>query len=162
MNIRMRILAGSFLALTLAVLAILHILWGSGIPFPAESFDELGGAVVPSGVWPSPMLTFLVAAALCGASVAVVLRMFDLARPRSILTPWLIFASYALAVVFALRSILGFLISSGLWGIDPADATFHRWDLLAYSPLCLLLALCALALVRQRDSNANAALDSRT
>lgn len=146
MNIRLRILAGSFLALALAVLGTLHILWASGIPFPAKSFDELSGAVVPSGVWPSPALTFLVAAALCAASFAVVLRMLDLTRPRSILTPWLIFASYALAVIFAVRSALGFLISSGLWGTNPADATFHRWDLLVYSPLCLLLALSALAL----------------
>lgn len=157
MNIRMRTFAGSFLAVSLAVLGILHILWGSGIPFPADSFDELGGAVVPSGVWPSPALTFLVAAALSGASVTVVLRMRNLSRPRSKLTPWLTFASYALAIVFALRSLLGFVLSSGLWGINAEDATFHRWNLVAYSPLCLLLALCAFALTRPRDSDASRA-----
>jgi len=148
----MRILAGLFLSLALAVLGTLHVLWGSGIPFPAESFDELGGVVVPSGIWPSPALTFLVAAGLGGASIAVVLRLRDLTRPRSKLTPWLIFASYALAAVFALRSFLGFLISAGLWGINPADERFHHWDLLVYSPLCLLIALSALAVALPRPT----------
>ena len=153
MNIRTRTVSGFILAIALLGLSVLHVLWGSGNPFPASSFAQLERTVLPTGQFPSALLTLLVAGALFVASALAVLRTLDLNRGRADRSKLLRLAICALGAVFALRAIEGF-VSGFMWlgaGGTSTDrnAAYHHADLAAYSPLCLALAAAAFILAGQ-------------
>lgn len=150
MNIRNRTVAGGALVVSLLILSALHVLWAAGNPFPAGTFAELTSWVIPQSEFPSAGLTALVAIALGGGAVVAFLRVLDLNRGRQQRSRLLRVAVYGIAAVFGLRALEG-VVSGVIFlagGGDPEGqfAAYHRGDLVAYTPLCIALALAALAL----------------
>jgi hypothetical protein len=139
-----RILAASLVAVFVA-LAALHVFWAAG-------GRAGGGAAIPSSsgralFTPSPLGTLAVAAALLGAALVTAAAAGWLGRgaPVRIGRP----LAYGLALVFALRAIGDFRYV-GLFkslGDDP----FRSWDTWLFSPLCLAIALAALAVGSARE-----------
>lgn len=152
MNIRIRTVSGVSLAIALLCLSILHALWAAGSPFPAQSFSDLQAAVFPGEAFPAPLVTLAVALALFAGSVAAALRTLDLNRSRQARSRLLRLGVYGLAAVFALRGVVGMVLSaswlvSNGWG--GREAVFYQLDVVAYSPLCLALAAASFVLARQ-------------
>jgi hypothetical protein len=132
-----RDIAGTAAAVLLAGIGILHLVWMVS-PWPARSREELAkhvygrGTTLPSAAACAAVGTGLLAAAYCvlaRAGIASDLGLQTLFR----LGTWL------LAGVLLLRGIAGPLLNRG------AGPTFARLNLVAYSPLCVTLGLCTLA-----------------
>ena len=127
-------------ATLLALIALLHVAWALGSPFPLRSSAELARYVIgvaPRGkVMPGRGATWFVAFALVGAAACVL----ALGHPDS---PWLSrvapVGALLLALVFTLRGIGGFF--------EPAlrpviiGTPYMTWSRVFYSPLSLLLAI---------------------
>ena len=125
-------------AAVLAVLAGLHVAWGTGSSFPAADADDLADAVAGASVTPSPAVCFAVAGALGSAAalVAGVPSPDSRIRRAGVAT---------VAGVFAARALLGFsgrtdLVAPG----GTTSARFRDLDRTRYSPLCALIAAGAL------------------
>ena len=125
-------------AAVLAVLAGLHVAWGTGSSFPAADAGDLADAVAGSKVTPSPAACFAVAGALGTASALVAGAPSADSRLRR--------AGVAtVAGVFAGRALLGFTGRTDL--VAPGGTTSERFrelDRTRYSPLCALIAAGAL------------------
>ena len=119
----------------LTLLALLHVYWGfGGRSGWLAALPEVDGepAFVPSALASFAVAACLAAAALVAAATGGLL---SLGWPPS---PFLRWACYAVAAVFALRAVGDFRwvgFSKRLRG-----TRFSRLDDLLYSPLCLLLA----------------------
>jgi hypothetical protein len=130
-------------AAALLALALLHLVWAAGSPWPARTAAELHALVVggkPRSVMPPPWAS---------VGVAIVLALFAvgaLAVRGLVPTP-------APDVVRVLTWIAaGILVARGVGGFfegwlrpDAASQPFARWNRRVYSPLCLLLAAALVA-----------------
>ncbi|HEY6186207.1 MAG TPA: DUF3995 domain-containing protein [Pyrinomonadaceae bacterium] len=137
----MRTALGLLLAAVFAVLSLFHIYWalggrvGSGATVPV-----VGGKQTFN---PSPAGTLLVAAAL-------LLAMFTVLGQAELLTAaipkWIFrWGTCVLALLFFLRAVGEFKL---VGFFKRASATrFAYWDTWLFSPLCLLIAVMAFALV---------------
>lgn len=135
------------LALSLLIIAALHVYWGLGGFWPATDSQSLARTVVggPAGMQSPPAwacfgvgLVLAVAASLVLAFVGV----FALPLPAA----WLRWGMVALAAVFLLRGVGGYFMER--WRPSMAGSPFVRLNKLIYSPLCLVLGVLAWALVR--------------
>lgn len=130
----------------LAAIGFLHVVWAFS-SWPLADRAGFADAVVgvPEADLPSRGLTLLVAAALLLAALVVAAQGNAIGR----LGPdWLFrLGTWAVAAVLLLRG-LGGLVTSAV--LDSGTETFRRLDLLVYSPLCLLLAAGAAAVVAVR------------
>ncbi|GAA2409664.1 hypothetical protein GCM10010404_79490 [Nonomuraea africana] len=126
-------LAGGTAALGLAAVGALHAVWTFS-PWPLASRADFARTVVgvAEADAPGPGLTAAVAAAL-GTAGFLVAAQAGLA-PRVLPTRLGTLATWAIAGGLLLRGGAG-LATSAL--AKPTDYT--RWDLVAYSPLCLTL-----------------------
>lgn len=129
------------LASLLLLLALLHVLWALGNPWPGKSSQELSLMVVgnkPGASFPGSTLTFAVAAFLGGAGAAVLVNMAN--ADISLLSGFIWF----LAGMFLLRGVAGY--------IDPLlrpwtkNMPFKHWNQVLYSPVSLLMGMLALGL----------------
>ena len=118
----------------LGLLAVLHVAWGLGSPFPFRERGELADAVIGSVSVPSTTSCLGVAAllAVAGGTVTKAIPM-PLSLRRAALT--------ILALVFALRSALGFSAKTSLLSPSSVSPRFQRLDRSYFAPLCLALAL---------------------
>lgn len=91
---------------------------------------------------PGPASTLLVAAALTGAGILVLLRVRDAADLPN--AGWVHAATWAIAVVFALRAV-GEFRYVGLFKRVRATP-FARWDTWVFTPVCLALAVAVAVL----------------
>ncbi len=124
----------SVTGVALGLLAALHVAWGLGSPFPFRERDELADAVIGSVSVPSSTSCFGVGALLAVASGTVTK---SIPMPLSLRRP----ALTTLALVFALRSALGFSAKTSLLSPASVSPRFQRLDRRYFSPLCLALAL---------------------
>jgi hypothetical protein len=118
----------------LGLLAVLHVAWGLGSPFPFRERDELADAVIGSVSVPSRTACLGVAALLAIASGTVTKA---IPMPSSLRRP----ALTIMILVFALRSALGFSAKTSLLSPASVSPRFQRLDRRYFAPLCLALAL---------------------
>ena len=118
----------------LGLLAVLHVAWGLGSPFPFRGRDELADAVIGSVSVPSTTSCLGVAALLVIASGTVTNA---IPMPPSLRRP----ALTILTLVFTLRSALGFGAKTSLLSPASVSPRFQRLDRRYFAPLCLALTL---------------------
>ena len=129
-------IAGISTAIVLAAVGALHLAW-SRTSWPARTYPILsdyvyGGPAMPSKAACVTVGTGLLAAAYCALAIV--------GTAPEIGPHWLYrFGIWALTAVMLARGLAGPLFS--LRG----TAQFRRWNLVAYSPLCVALGLGALA-----------------
>ena len=139
-------LAGGLLTAILAAIAVVHALWGWGISFPAADRDALALLVIGQRQVPPPLACFVVAAgvAAMAALPPVALGGVELPRPLVQLAK---LGCWAGAAIFAARGVAGYFPAfERIFPLEP----FQTMNRVAYSPLCLLLALLFVVVARGR------------
>jgi hypothetical protein len=139
-------LAGGLLTAILAAIAVVHALWGIGSSFPAADRDALALLAIGQRQVPPPLACFVVAAgvAAMAALPSVALGWVELPRPLVGLAK---VGCWVAAAIFAARGGAGYLPAfERLFPLEP----FHTMNRVAYSPLCLLLALLFVVVARAR------------
>lgn len=123
-------------ALVLLLIAAVHVYWAEGGSWPGSERAELPELVIGPGQPPPPRLaSWAVAALLLAASV-----LLTAAAVGSEL--WVVRAgSLTVAAVLALRGAGGLVVS----GLLRRSSRFAALDRTVYSPLCLGLAVAAMA-----------------
>jgi hypothetical protein len=128
-------------AAALVALAGLHVAWGRGSSVPFADREQLADAVIGRRNVPEPAACYAVASALgIGAGLVVGLPVIP-AQLRRI-------GLVGMAAVLGLRGTLGLIGRTDLVSPGSASARFRRLDRRIYSPLCLSLAVGALAAAR--------------
>ena len=141
----MNMLIASFLFVALLAVSFAHLLWSLGQTWPIRDGKLLAQTVVGTpGIERMPsrwrslgMAVFLFAAGVIGLSLAD----HDSGGPP------LTLAGLALAAVFFGRGVLGY---TARWAAHTPEPNFRLNDRRVYSPLCLFLGACFLALVLMR------------
>ena len=130
--------------LTFVVLALLHMSWALGLaPIGGAGVPEIGGK--PTFV-PGRGATLAVAAALLAAAFVVAARSGLLgALSQSRLVG---LACGVLGLVFVARAVGEFRLVGFFKTVKGTQ--FAYWDTMFYSPLCLVLGVCALWLALRR------------
>lgn len=137
-------------ALTTALIAILHAAWGLGLRWPIRDEAELARAIAGfKGIarMPGPGPSFAVAAAL-SAVAALALVLGGLA-PFSLPAPLAKLAGLLAASVFLFRGALGF---TARWAAITPEQPFRRLDRRYYSPLCLAIGAALVLLAWSHSS----------
>jgi len=134
-------LVGWILFSILGVIALLHIYWGFGGLWPAETVRDLIDTVMGDSRMTAmpPMGATLIVAALIATAGYIALERAKIAQwlPRwmSTMGTWVLFA------VFALRGVSSFLFAGGVYGNSVTlSEPFATYDVWIYGPLCLLIA----------------------
>jgi len=120
----------------LAAIGSIHVAWGFGSSFPFRTHTELAETVIGSEVVPSAAACHAVAVALFVASGLVA----DLpVGPR----PLRRVGRVVVAGVLAARGVVGLCGRTDLLSPGSTATRFRTLDRRFYSPLCLILAVCA-------------------
>ena len=139
--------AAALLTAILAGIAALHALWGLGATFPAAHARSLALLVVGRPLLPPPAACFMVAAFVGALALLPALALGWIAAPSwpARLAGW---ACWAGAALFLARGVGGYLPAfERMFPLEP----FHSLNRIAYSPLCLLLALLFVIVARARS-----------
>ena len=141
----MRVIA-RIAAVVLAAVGALHAVWIVS-PWPLTTWRDMARTVVgvegEAGLPPTWMV-LAVAFLLLVAAYVVAVRTQWLPR----VGPDWVYRSgvWVIAAVLAFRGVVSLVVSLG--GLVDAPAEFTYWDIRVYSPLCLALALGAVAAAR--------------
>jgi hypothetical protein len=139
--------AGVATAATLGIIGALHAAWAAGSSFPASDQTALARAVVGGTTFPDATSSAVVAVLLAVSSALVAARSVPQSALGKAVPSQLAWAStVTTAGVLGLRGVAG-LVASAFNVID-TTREFRRLNLVAYSPLCIALALGAYAVVR--------------
>ncbi|MCX5231562.1 DUF3995 domain-containing protein [Streptomyces sp. NBC_00233] len=136
------IIGGRGVAALLAVLALVHLYWATGLTWPAADEQALSLAVLGSVVSFGPAVVLPLAALEGCAAFAVALHARGGGRRRGI--PRLVTAAVAAGIL--LRGAVGLV-----WiviGKDGSGAVFPWLNALVYTPLCLVFGGAALRAAR--------------
>ena len=135
------------LALLLMAIAGLHFYWGRGGLWPAASEPALIATVIGDARakrMPSPSLCTLVAASIALTALWPLLLVG--VPGTASLRPLVVLGGFAIAAVFLLRGIAGFVPAwQRLHPLEPFASHDRRY----YSPFCLLVAAGYAALLLQ-------------
>ena len=123
-------------AALLAAIGLLHLAW-SRIPWPAADFRTLSDHVYGGGAMPGKGPCVAVGSGLLAAAYCLLAETGTV--PEIAPHPLFRFGIWALTALLLARALVGPALS--LRGTPQ----FRRWNLLAYSPLCLVLGLGVLA-----------------
>lgn len=135
-------------AAVLAAVAGLHVVWAfTSWPLPDRGrYAEVVVGVTEREL-PGTGLTLLVAALLAVAAALVACRGGALRRRGPAwIYPW---GTWIVAAVLLLRGLGGVVVSAS--GLGGAPDAFRHWDLVVYSPLCVLLGAAVAAVALRRD-----------
>jgi hypothetical protein len=139
-------LAGGLLTALLTGTAALHAWWGLGGSFPAADRDSLALLAIGQRQVPPPLACFAVALAVAGMAMLPAINLGWIGPPP-LLRRLAAFGCWAAAAIFAVRGIAGYTVTfDRIFPLEP----FHTMNRLAYSPLCLLLALLFVVVARSR------------
>lgn len=134
------------LAAVLLIIGVLHGLWGFRIWLPIGEEQQLARAVVGARdivSMPPPLQCFLVAGALCGGALGLLMLIEFTTLPFVPLG--LVQGGMGMfAVVFLMRGLVGF---TPFWARITPEMPFRSLDRRVYSPLCLLLGAGILSVV---------------
>ena len=137
----MRRLASAATVTTLAGIAALHALWGTGSTFPFAGREQLNDTVIGRRATPSPAACYGVAGLLATASALV----GGLPRRESRLRR----AGVCLVTVtLGVRATLGFAGRTEVVSPGSTSEHFREMDRRLYAPLCLALAIGAASSLR--------------
>jgi len=138
--------AGGLLTALLAGIAALHAWWGLGGSFPAADRDSLALLVIGQRQVPPPLACFVVAAAVAGMALLPAITLGWIGTP-SWVRRLVEVGCWGAAAIFAIRGVAGYLPAfARLFPLEP----FASMNRVAYSPLCLLLALLFVVVARAR------------
>lgn len=114
----------------------LHFAWGRGSTFPFSDRAQLNDTVVGHDATPSPTACYAIAGLLgaAGALVAGLPSRQSWVRRLGV---------SVVAMVLAIRSVLGFTGKTELVSPGSASDKFKQMDKRVYAPLCMTLALGA-------------------
>jgi len=134
-------IVGWLIFVILAIIALLHVYWGLGGLWPAETLPELINTVVGDSrmtAMPPVGLTIIVALLIFAAGW-IALERSDVAH---LLPNWITkMGSWTLVFVFGLRGLSSYFFAAGVYGNTTTLAEpFATYDVWIYGPLCLLLA----------------------
>ncbi|MGY0060193.1 DUF3995 domain-containing protein [Streptomyces sp. LZ34] len=134
--------AAALVASVLTVDAVLHLYWTTGATWPAADDRSLSQAVLGTDVpFTPPILLPLVGLLLTAAALVLA----HSRRPRHLL---LRVGTLAVAVGLSLRALAGIY-----WLFAKETGTAFYWlNLTPYTPLCAVLAVAALRVVRWKDA----------
>lgn len=126
----------------LSLIATVHVYWGFGGLWPAQSVEELIHTVIGDPRFermPPIWMTLIVAGAIFAAGW-IALERANIVR---ILPRWMAtLGCWVLIAVFGLRGLSSFLVA---WNIldasPPFTEPFATLDVWIYGPLCLLIAM---------------------
>ena len=125
-------------AVLLVAAAVVHVFWGVGGVWPARDGTALAKAVVgpKQEAMPGLVACAMIAVLLCGGAAVVLARagIVDAGPDRL----WRLGAWVVVGVLIA-RGAIGLATSA----LARPRETYHRLDLRAYSPLCLVIAALA-------------------
>jgi hypothetical protein len=157
-RIGMRRFSAVAAAALLAVVGAMHLIWAF-TPWPLATWGQFGLTVLgtPDGKVPAVLPPMSVAVAVaCWAGAYLLIARVGLAPavgPR-----WLgRVGVLAVAVVMLGRATVAGFVASALH-LAGSPAVYERWDLMLYSPLCLLLGALAavVALSSERGAGSTA------
>jgi hypothetical protein len=135
----------------LGVIAGLHIYWGFGGLWPADTLRGLIDTVMgdPRMTEMPPVWGTLIVAALIFAAGYMALERAGIV---SVLPNWMVrLGAWVLVAVFALRGLSSFLFAGGVYGNGlTLSEPFATYDVWIYGPLCLLIAAGFLFLILSR------------
>ena len=138
--------AASIVFFLLLTVALAHLLWAIGSPWPIRDPQLLARTVIGRpGVDRVPRLAAFAVAVLIMAAASIGTALGDAASGGLPLT----LAGVVLALVFAARGIAGYLPA---WRARHPVEPFASLDRRYYSPLCLIVAACFVVLVITRFS----------
>jgi hypothetical protein len=128
-------------SITMAIAGAFHLLW-TFTPWPLGSWMEFDRTVMgdPSaGAGPNGHNWVLSCCTIAGLLLAAAYIVSTRAGLLWRIGPWWAFriAAWVIVGVFLGRAVFGFLANV------PQDLPAHQWNLLLYSPLCLLLAVAS-------------------
>lgn len=136
--------AASILFLCLLTVSIAHFLWAVGSPWPIRDPELLARTVVGNPNIPRvPRFASFMVAILVLIAAIIGTSLGDEASGGVLLT----LAGAGLALVFAVRGILGYTPG---WRAKFPLEPFATLDRRVYSPLCLIVAACFAILVITR------------
>ena len=137
-------LAGGLLTALLAGIAALHAWWGLGGSFPAADRDALALLVIGQRQVPPPVACFVVAAAVAAMAMLPAIALGWIGAPP-LLRRLAEVGCWGAAAIFAVRGVGGYTAAfDRIFPLEP----FHMMNRMAYSPLCLLLALLFVMVAR--------------
>ncbi|MEU7907391.1 molybdopterin-dependent oxidoreductase [Actinoplanes sp. NPDC049118] len=152
--------AASLAALLFLATSAVHLYWAGGGRWPGTDEASLAQRVIGDSTrFPSPAATTVVACTLAAAALLLLTRsgVLRLPLPRRVVA----IGVGAIVVAVAARGLLGG-VTSGVAVANGTRVPYFRLDLIAYSPLCLLLAtLSAAALAVPPTSTADARRSTR-
>lgn len=136
--------AAGLLTALLAGIAALHAWWGFGGSLPAADRESLALLVIGQRQVPPPLACFVVALAVAGMALLPAIALGWIGA-----SPWVRrlaeLGCWGAAAIFALRGVAGYLTAfERVFPLEP----FHMMNRLAYSPLCLLIALLLIVVLR--------------
>jgi hypothetical protein len=142
MSENMKELAGVLIAVVLFLDGLLHIYWATGHIWPARNPKALSLAVLNIDIsFATPGVFALACALLLGACV-VLARVHALGGPGRLIPALLLqLGILAIAIGLLLRGLAGIV-----WILRPKisrSKLFYKLNLLAYTPVCLLLFAAA-------------------
>lgn len=136
--------AASILFLALLTVAIAHLLWAIGAPWPIRNPEVLAHAVIGKpGIDRVPRLRALVTGLFVLAAAAIGTALADPTSGGLGLT----ILGAAFTAFFAVRGVLGYTTR---WRAAHSVEPFPALDRKFYSPLCLVVAVCFLLLTVMR------------
>ncbi|WP_051366742.1 DUF3995 domain-containing protein [Hamadaea tsunoensis] len=119
--------------------ALVHVYWLTGRTWPAPDTKTLSHAVLNADYPFTPRVLITLIAILTGGTVLLADRAgIGPAVPHWITTT----GAYAVAAGAGLRALAGFVWAAGIG--SQRGTIFHRLNIVAYTPLCLVLAGAAL------------------
>ena len=134
----MIIIIATLASFTLAILSVLHLVWGFGVTWPEADSRALARRVAGfKGIdrMPRPAACFFVAAMLAFAALATLMAA-GLAPTRY--PEWIVLTAVsAVAAVFGLRGVLAY---SPAWRARTPEEPFATLDRRFYGPLCLAIS----------------------
>lgn len=136
--------AASVLFFLLITVALAHLLWAFGSPWPVRDPKLLAATITGrEGVDRVPRLASFGVALLVLLASVVGTALADLDSGGLPLT----LAGLAFGLLFGVRGVLGYTAG---WRRRHAQPPFPELDRKFYSPLCLVVAVCFLVLVAMR------------
>ncbi|MEM9599881.1 MAG: DUF3995 domain-containing protein [Pseudomonadota bacterium] len=137
----------------LSLIAVLHVYWGLGGLWPADSVRELIDLVIGDSRFERmpPAWMTLIIAGLIGAAGWFAL---EASGTLSILPKRLVtIATWGLIIIFALRGLSTYAFAVGLREVSPyATQAFQRYDAILYAPLCMAIAAAFVFLALRKNS----------
>lgn len=141
-------LAGTLVAVILALDGLLHAYWATGQIWPARTKLTLVQAVLGSSNTHSfrPAILLPLAGLLLLGALTMLARVHQLGMLGQLIPDsWLQLAILVIAIGLLLRGVAGIGWASGL--IPARSKLFYKLNLLVYTPVCLVLFIAAVAVM---------------